>query len=141
MVVATMMSIQFGLLITFLVPIVLVCVAVSLGTALMCFLLGRQLQHLGIERALTIFGCCCGSTGTGLLLLRIVDPDFSTPIAKELAFFNIAILIAGFHILTLMAPILPSYDISTIVSVYAATLIAGGIIALLIGRRVPAHTA
>ena len=40
-----------------------------------------------------------------------------------------------------MAPILPSYDISTIVSVYAATLIAGGIIALLIGRRVPAHTA
>jgi hypothetical protein len=58
-----------------------------------------------------------------------------------LPIFNIAILIAGFHILTLMAPILPSYDISTIVSVYAATLIAGGIIALLIGRRVPAHTA
>ena len=118
----------------------MVCLLVSVGTALLCFIFGRQMQHLGLERALTIFGCCCGSTGTGLLLLRIIDPDMSTPIAKELAFFNIAILVAAFHILTLMAPILPAYSFTMIVVVYMATIVVGGGIALTLGRRIPAHT-
>ncbi|MGB1190864.1 MAG: hypothetical protein ACPG4A_11600, partial [Pseudomonadales bacterium] len=72
-----------------------------------------------------IFGCCCGSTGSGILLLRILDPNLATPVAKELAFFNIAILFLSFHILGIMAPILPSFDLGWIVMVYGATAVIG----------------
>ena len=127
MVVATIMSIQFSLLSAYLLPITLTCVTISLFTAALCFGFGRYLKSYSIERAVTIFGCCTGSTGSGLLLLRILDPDLSTPIAKELAFFNVAILFLGFHVLTMMAPILPSYDLITICAVYAATFLVGAL--------------
>ncbi|MEZ5560014.1 MAG: sodium/glutamate symporter [Pseudomonadales bacterium] len=137
MVVATIMSIQLALLAQYLVPIVLVCVAVSLATWMLCFGFGRRLGALGVERAITAFGCCCGSTGTGLLLLRILDPNLSTSVARELAFFNIAILVLGFHVLTLMAPVLPSYSMPVIISVYAGTFVLGAVVLWWLGGRVP----
>jgi ESS family glutamate:Na+ symporter len=138
MVVATIMSIQAALLGEFIVPIALVCVTISLTTAALCFGFGRKLSNLSIERAITSFGCCCGSTGSGLLLLRILDPDLSTPIAKELAFFNIAILVLSFHVLGLMAPILPSLDLLTICGVYVGTFAVGAVALSIITRRMTA---
>jgi ESS family glutamate:Na+ symporter len=122
MVIATIMSIQLSILATYLVPLLLVTVAVTLVTALICFGLARYLDDYQFERALTSFGFCCGSTGSGLLLLRILDPNFETPVAKELAFFNVAILVFTFHILFAMAPLLPSFSLVTIVLVYGATI-------------------
>jgi len=135
MVVATIMSIQFSLLSAYLLPITLTCIAVSLCTAALCFGFGRWLNDYRMERAVTVFGCCTGSTGSGLLLLRILDPDLSTPIAKELAFFNIAILFLGFHVLTMMAPILPSYDLMTICLVYGATFLVGAVALTIMHRQ------
>ena len=54
--------------------------------AALCLGAGYRLKRFGMERGLTSFGCCCGSTGTGILLLRILDPQLSSPVAKELAF-------------------------------------------------------
>ena len=125
MVVATIMSIELALLSEFIVPILAVCIAVSAGTALLCYVFGRRLNELGVERALTAFGCCCGSTGSGVLLLRMLDPDLRTPIARELAFFNIAIMFFGFHILTLMSPVLPNIDLTTVIGVYTLTFALG----------------
>ncbi len=135
MVVATLMSIQFSLLSAYLLPIILTCVAIAVTTGLLCFGFARLLKNYSIERAVTIFGCCTGSTGSGLLLLRILDPDLSTPIAKELAFFNVAILILGFHILTLMAPVLPSFGLGTISLVYIGTFLVGAIALTVMSRR------
>jgi ESS family glutamate:Na+ symporter len=135
MVAATIMSIQFGLLAAYFLPILLVCAGVSLATASLCFGFGRRLTSLGIERGLTAFGCCCGSTGSGLLLLRILDPDLSTPLARELAFFNIAILFVSAHILMFMAPLLPSFSLTSIVTVYAGTFVLGAIGLFFIERR------
>lgn len=135
MVVATIMSVEFALLAEYFMPILVVCLAVSAATALLCFGFGRQLNEHGIERALTAFGCCCGSTGSGILLLRMLDPDLRTPIARELAFFNIAILFFAFHVLTIMAPILPSLSLALVVSVYVGTFALCAIGALWIVRR------
>lgn len=107
MVTASLLSINFALLTQFWQPILLVASLVTLVTAALCFTAGLRLKTLGAERGLTIFGCCCGSTGSGILLLRILDPNLASSVAKELAFFNIAILFLSFHILTIMAPILP----------------------------------
>jgi len=82
-----------------------------------------------------VFGCCTGSTGSGLLLLRILDPNLSTPIAKELAFFNIAIIVLSFHILAFMAPVLPNFELATIGMVYSATFLAGAAVLAVLNRR------
>lgn len=123
MVVGTVMSISISVLVEFLVPVLMVTVVVTLVTGALCFGVARYLSDLGIERGLTIFGCCCGSTGTGLLLLRILDPDFSSTVPKELAFFNIAILFTCFHIIMVMSPLLPSYGLGTIWIVFGATIV------------------
>ena len=134
MVVATLMAVEVALLAEFLVPIVLVCVFITLATAILCFGFGRLLGQYGIERAITSYGCCCGSTGSGIVLLRILDPDLSTPIARELAFFNVAIIAISFHILGFMAPYLPAFSLNQITLAYGATFIVGAL-AVLFGFR------
>lgn len=126
MMVATVMSIQVAVLTEYFGVILLICVSVATTTALLCFLFGRLLNTLPAERAITLFGCCTGSTGSGLLLLRILDPDLSTPVARELAWFNVAIIFLSLHILMIMAPALPSIGLGTVVLVYGGTFAVGG---------------
>ncbi|WP_256574058.1 sodium/glutamate symporter [Pseudomonas sp. M30-35] len=136
MVVGTLMSIQFTVLYDLLTPIILVTLAVTIATLIGCLLLGRLSGVLGRERALTAFGCCCGSTGTGLLLLRMMDADFSTSVPKELAFFNLAIIVTNFHILFFFAPLVPSLGSWTYFLVFGGTaLIFLAAIPLLMLRR------
>lgn len=108
MVVGTLMSIQFAVLYALLTPILLVAAVVTISTLVICLVIGRMSGKLGHERALTSFGCCCGSTGTGLLLLRMMDADFSTSVPKELAFFNLAIIVTNAHLFFVFVPIAPS---------------------------------
>ncbi|MBN8413215.1 hypothetical protein LCL99_10770 [Halomonas denitrificans] len=124
MVVGTLMSIQFAVLYALLVPILLVTVAVTLSTLLGCLVMGRLSGELGPERTVTSFGCCCGSTGTGLLLLRMMDADFSTSVPKELAFFNLAIVLATLHLLMIFAPIAPSLGAGTYLLAFGGTALA-----------------
>ncbi len=125
MMVATVMSIQLSLLTAYIVPILAVCLAAATVTGLMCFLFGRMLNTLPVERAITLFGCCTGSTGSGLLLLRILDPDLSTTVSRELAFFNVAIIFLSLHVLMFMAPLLPSLDLMVVCGVYLLTFVIG----------------
>ena len=135
MVTASLLSINFALLTEFWQPILLVASLVTLVTAALCFTAGLRLKTLGAERGLTIFGCCCGSTGSGILLLRILDPNLSSSVAKELAFFNIAILFLSFHVLAVMAPILPSIPVFWIILIYLATAGLGLIMVHLLGSK------
>ncbi len=135
MMAATIMSIQFTLLVSYLMPIMLVCIAAAATTALLCFGFARYLNTLPAERAITLFGCCTGSTGSGLLLLRILDPDLSTPVARELAYFNVAILFLSLHVLMFMAPVLPSLSLGWVVAIYGVTFVVGGILLRLLSPR------
>ncbi|WP_239655515.1 sodium/glutamate symporter [Pseudomonas marincola] len=142
MVVGTLMSIQFAVLYELLTPIMLVTVVVTIATLIGCLLLGRLSGALGRERALTAFGCCCGSTGTGLLLLRMMDADFSTSVPKELAFFNLAIVFTNFHILFFFAPLVPSLGGSMYMLVFGGTALVflAGIPLLMMRRSAAAIT-
>ncbi|MBB3141317.1 sodium/glutamate symporter [Halomonas organivorans] len=138
MVVGTLMSIQFAVLYALLTPILLVTLAVTLATLIGCLGLGRLSGQLGHERALTAFGCCCGSTGTGLLLLRMMDADFSTTVPKELAFFNLAIIVTNFHILFVFAPMVPALGGWGYLGVFGGTALAFLAMVPLMLRRRPA---
>ncbi|PMH42220.1 sodium:glutamate symporter [Vibrio sp. 10N.286.49.B3] len=111
MVAGTIMSIQVSVLAVLIVPILLVTILTALSTFITCMIIGRFSGYLGPERIVTAFGCCCGSTGTGLLLLRMLDSNFDTAVAKELAFFNVAIVMVNFPILMVFSPIAPSLSL------------------------------
>ncbi len=135
MVVGTLMSIKVAVVAALFVPIMTTTLLVTLATVALCFALSRTGGQFGYERALASFGCCCGSTGTGLLLLRMLDPDFRTPVAKELAYFNIAILITTAHILIGIAPVLPSLGLGLVISIYLATFVVAGALTFVIRPR------
>lgn len=120
LVVATLTAIEFTILMEYALPIFLVCLGVTLFTLWLVFFFGRRLGDLGPERLVTQFGCCCGSTASGILLLRILDPDFRTPVAVELGFFNVAILVTCAPILFLFAPIFYKFSFIEIVGIYVA---------------------
>ncbi|MDI3324371.1 sodium/glutamate symporter [Pontibacterium granulatum] len=142
MVVGTLMSIKFAVLSALLAPIALVTLVVTLATLASCLMIGRLSGKLGPERTAASFGCCCGSTGSGLLLLRIMDPDFSTSVAKELAFFNLAIVIINIHILFIFAPIAPSLGGLSYVAIFGGTaLCVLALVPFLIKRKTAIYTA
>ncbi len=42
-----------------------------------------------LERTAALYGAVTGTVSSGLLLLRIADPEFKTPVAIELAVMNV----------------------------------------------------
>lgn len=132
MVISALLSVKLAILADFMVPIFAVAFTVATATALLCYFLGKHLKDLGIERTLAIFGCCTGSTGSGLLLLRLVDPDYRTTVPQELAFFNVAILFLSLHILLFFAPTLPSVSLPVFLALYGGTFVicVGTLVAL-----------
>ncbi|MDO4683886.1 MAG: sodium/glutamate symporter [Lautropia sp.] len=134
MVVGTLMSIQFSVLKALLVPVTLVTVAITLLTLFGCVWVARRSGRYGDERAVTMFGCCCGSTGSGLLLLRILDPNYASTVARELAFYNIAIVVVNFHVLYLFAPVAPSLSVSTYLLAFGGTSLLALLAIPLLGR-------
>lgn len=117
--VASFMSVSFSVLTTYIGPIVIVSVGVLITTFLYIWLFGRKLLQLGPERMIAQMGCCTGATANGLLLLRILDPDYSTPVSLELAFFNVAILFTAGVPMFLIAPNVPKMSFVSIIGAYS----------------------
>ena len=135
MIVATVMSIQISFLVDYLLPIILVCALVTLATLFLCFGFGKRLKNLKIERSLALFGCCTGSTGSGLLLLRLLDPNFSTSVSRELVYFNALIIFLSMHILMFVAPLTPSIGLMYLFVIYLLTCIVGFLILFFLSPR------
>lgn len=67
---------------------------------------GKKLDAFGLERSAAIFGTVTGTVSCGLLFLRIVDPEFKTPVAFEIAVMNTFVLpIVGGCTVLVNAPI------------------------------------
>ena len=63
--------------------------SIRLAGRFICLWFGRRSPEHGFERGLTLFGYCTGTAASGLLLLRIVDPEFDTPVAVEVGLMNV----------------------------------------------------
>lgn len=105
LVVATGCGIQFFIIWKYFVPIIVISAVGGIITTLTVFMLSKRLQNYKLERAVAIYGVVTGTVSCGLMLLRIVDPEFKTPVAREIAFMNIfAIPIIGGLTCLLNAP-------------------------------------
>lgn len=92
LIVATIAAIQVQVVWDYLAPIMIIGLGVGVLSTWLVVYFGRRLDSYGLERAAAIFGVVTGTVSCGLLLLRIVDPDFKTPAAYEIAVMNVFVV-------------------------------------------------
>ncbi len=107
MICAVFMGIRFNTLQDILAPFVLSVLAATLLTLVLCLWFARRSPEYGFERCLALFGYCTGTAASGLLLLRIADPEFKTPVAVEIGAMNVCLLFIFDTTITLAMPFAP----------------------------------
>lgn len=87
MVVAAISAISLKVVVEFIVPIVVLSATASFSTFLYCAYLGsRSFDDYKFERIITIFGIATGTMATGMALLRVMDPELKSPVAKNIMY-------------------------------------------------------
>lgn len=83
---ASLGAITVSLIAQYWLPIIIL---IGVGILITCFLLpwfcSRLYSDNQFYRTLILFGTSTGTLPTGLSLLRVVDPDFETPVAEDFA--------------------------------------------------------
>lgn len=69
---------------------------------LLRFLHRRAFDDFQFERLVGIFGEMTGTINSGLVLVRVTDPEFKTPVAEDLAYGGGIALFLGFPLLILL---------------------------------------
>lgn len=86
LVVAAIATIRLDIVATGWIPLVILIVAGILWNVFCLMWLARKVfPNAWFERAIAELGQSMGVTATGLLLLRVVDPDYKTPAAEAFA--------------------------------------------------------
>ena len=122
MICAVFLGIEMKALQEVLLPFIVAIAVATFITLIICVWFGRRSPEYGFERCLIMFGYATGTAASGLLLLRIADPDYETPVAVEGGLMNVFSCLP-FLPVTLSMPFapLPGYPI---VWVFTAVIIA-----------------
>ncbi|MGD2184858.1 MAG: hypothetical protein PVI71_01970 [Desulfobacterales bacterium] len=124
--VATVMAIQLPVVWEFVMPISVISIANGLLTTAVVVYLGKRLWSYHLERTAAVYGAVTGTVSCGLLLLRIADPDFKTPVAIEIAVMNVlSIVPIGGCLLLVNAPVWWNWGTGTTTLVFAGVMLAG----------------
>ncbi|MBW2433089.1 MAG: hypothetical protein JRF36_05775 [Deltaproteobacteria bacterium] len=112
--VSTIMAIQLMVVWKYILPITIISAINGCLTTLFVLFLGKRLLDYNLERTAAIYGAVTGTVSCGLLLLRIADPDFKTPVAIEIAVMNVlSIIPIGGCLLLVNAPVWWNWGVGT----------------------------
>ncbi len=122
---------------TFIVPITVMSIVAGVATIFWILYFGRKLwNRYTFERIAGLYGMETGTIATGLILVRVADPDFDTPAAIDLAVSGIVALPVLFFMMHLMnAPILWNWSIATTSLIFFVILIITIILFFSIARK------
>jgi ESS family glutamate:Na+ symporter len=124
--VATIMAIQLPVVRKFIGPISVISIANGLLTTGLVVYLGNRLWRYNLERTAAVYGAVTGTVSCGLLLLRIADPDFKTPVAIEIAVMNVfSIVPIGGCLLLVNAPLWWDWGVGTTSIAFIGLLAVG----------------
>ena len=87
---ATLISVKAGVVWDYIIPLVIVCLVGGIWTTFYVVYFGRRSGEMGFERMIVQYGVNTGTVSTGLLLLRVVDPEFKTTAALETGLYSLA---------------------------------------------------
>jgi ESS family glutamate:Na+ symporter len=120
LIVATVVAIQLQVVWTYIVPIAVIAVLNGIATTALVMWFGRRLDGYNLERTAAIYGTVTGTVSCGLLLLRIVDPEFKTPVAFEIAIMNVIVVpIVGGGTVLVNGPLWWDWSVGLTVLVFA----------------------
>lgn len=89
-IVSCIMGIQMNVVMKYIIPIIIVSVVMTLVSLAYCWWLARQAgKKHSVERFMFSYGNATGTTQTGLLLLRLVDPESKSHTAREMTYYSI----------------------------------------------------
>jgi len=117
MVISVMMAVQVSTLRQYLVPFLAIIFILCTITPAIIIFLGRRVGDIGFERSLVMLGYCTGTGASGLLLLRLVDPEFKTTAAVETGIMNLFALLA--IPLTFFIFMMPKYGLMKLCAIEA----------------------
>ena len=109
------------------VPIAVMALAAGILTTAAVVVFGRRLSNYQLERTVAMYGVVTGTVSSGLLLLRIVDPEFETPVAREIGFMNIfTVPVVGGLTFFLNVPLWWHWPLTSVCLVLLAVLLIAG---------------
>lgn len=95
MIVATLMAVKVTAMGSFLIPVLFGCLVAGLVTAIISYYFGTRIGgDVDFERTLGLYGMSTGTVNSGLLLIRIVDPDYRSTAPTEIGLMNPITLLA-----------------------------------------------
>ncbi len=133
LIVATVTAIQLAIVWQYIVPISVIALVSGAATTFVVVYLGKRIWSYNLERTVAVYGTVTGTVSTGLLLLRIADPEFKTPAAIDLALMNVfSIPSIGLYLVLVNGPLWWHWSLGTTLLVFLALMIAAvGLIRLL----------
>ncbi len=106
LIVATVAAIQIMIVWKYMIPFMGISLIGGILTTFAVLFLAKRLPSYNLERMAAIYGTVTGTVSCGLLLLRIVDPEFRTPVAIEIAIMNVfAVPVVGGGTILINGPI------------------------------------
>jgi ESS family glutamate:Na+ symporter len=134
LIVATGCGIELLVVGQYIAPILVMGLSAGILTTLLVVWLGSRLSAYQLERSIAIYGVVTGTVSSGLLLLRIVDPELTSPAAREIGFMNVfAVPVVGGLTFFLNVPIWQGWSLLSTCLVLMAVLLAAA--AVLSSRR------
>jgi len=118
------MAVQMVVVWKYILPISLIAITNGIITTLAVVYLGGRIWSYNLERTVAIYGTVTGTVSSGLLLLRIADPEFKTSVAVELGLMLIfaAPIILG-SMLLVSAPVLWNWSVGFTLVIFFGILV------------------
>lgn len=124
LIISTIMAIQIVIVWEYIVPVMLISLVSGVLTTLVVVYIGRRTWEYSFERTAGVYGIATGTATVGLLLLRIADPEFETPVALEL---GIQVIFAAPFVFSLMilmhAPLWWGWSVQTVLLIFVGVLL------------------
>jgi ESS family glutamate:Na+ symporter len=125
--IATISAIQLAVVWQFMLPISLMALTMGICTTALVVFFARRIEAYNLERMAAIYGTVTGTVACGLLLVRIVDPEFKTPAAFEVGLMNVFVVpIIGACMFLTNSPLWWDWSVATTILVFLAIAIICG---------------
>jgi len=135
LIVATITAIEIAVVWMYIFPITIISLVTGTLTLYVVLYIGKRIwTRYALERTAGIFGTVTGTVPSGLLLVRILDPEFKTPAAIDLgltSIFAAPFVLSG--MLLVNAPVLWNWSVEQTILAFGGMLVVAFLLIRLLG--------
>lgn len=137
-VVAAIISLPIQAVFTFILPLSIMIVCALIVTVASAYYLSKKFfTDFWFERSMVVLGTNTGVFLTGLLLLKMVDPDMKSPLLRDYSLSYSINSIVGFVLFPLSFGLLVNYGFLSGIGLYVFLLILFSSLLLIVSRKRP----